>query len=147
MSTTIERQRMLECSFDINDEIKILVERGAGFQDDVALEVATLALKRYVPELLKWGSERVTVEAGQCFSIDGEEVDRFQDVSFSGTLGRIGIRQLNREERLEGGVEMASTSYDLCMVFTPAILDPDPVDLVFGKELIVPLSYAQTLSR
>jgi hypothetical protein len=147
MGTTIERQRLLECSFDIDDEIKSLVKSGVGFQDDVAISVAFLALKRYVPEMLQWGSERVAVEAEQCFSIDGEEVDRYQDVAFSGNLGRISLQQLNREETLESGIEFATTSYDLCMVFTPTILDPDPVDLVFGREILVPLSYAQTLSR
>ena len=142
-----QHDRLQECSWAIDEQMRNLEGMGHDFRSDRALQIAALSLKTYVPEILGMSGERVRIETEECLSIaNDDDIDRFGEASFGGTLARISLQQLSRQERLEGLPELHTTRYDLCLVMTPQIVDPEPVDLVFGTEVWVPLGSAVSIS-
>ena len=108
-------------------------------QNDHAFDIARRAIEQFMPELVALTNERVRVgsELGICLSRDKREQDTHEGISVLATFRAIEIQSsIERMEISDGDITF--TNYDLCALFIPKFVDPDPVDIVFGGELFVP---------
>ena len=148
MALIIPRPQLQECSVKLQNALE---KTGISMEHDpqAVRSLAIHVLNRVVPELGLMYTRPVQVEADMVLSTskDEERLRRFNDVSFTGTLSQIRVVNLLYEESDEVLGELATESIDVMLGFTPAILDPDPADLIFSNSLSIPLSEIDTLVR
>lgn len=114
------------------------------FDSDRMYSVAKTAISTIMPELVDMTGERVKIEAYRGISIDEAVTTAHDGIYTVGSLRRIMLQK--RVETVDfGELEYQSQMVDVCAVITPHYKDPDPVDLVFADELVVPFVGIQEL--
>lgn len=138
MLVPTQSEKLQVCSAVIQDELLQLHEEGIPYYSDRAAKIAAHAVMTFVPELSELARSTVLVEASQAVSIDNEDSLSFSGgIHVAGVLRSVQIQQVIEEANFEG-IPLSSIRFDLCAVLTPKYIDPDPVDIIFGKELYVP---------
>ena len=122
----------------VADGFERLERDGVPYYDDLVFELAQQAIQTCMPELLRLSGEMMTIGGMQGVSI-GEDSLTLDGLRVSSIFKRVSIQQLLESATMED-VTLQTSTLDLCVVMTPAYIDPDPQDIVFGKELYVPFS-------
>ena len=123
----------------IADGFERLEREGVPYYDDRVFDLAQQAIQTFMPELVRLSGEVMTIEAQQGVSIGDGDSMSFDGVRVRSIFKRVIIQQLLESAILED-VSLQTSTLDLCVVMTPAYIDPDPQDIVFGRELYVPFS-------
>lgn len=108
------------------------------YYDNRVADLALQAILVCMPELVRMYSEVMTIEAMQGVSIGDDDMS-FDGLRVSSIFRRVSIQQLIESATIED-VSLQTSKIDLCAVMTPVYIDPDPQDIVFGKELYVPFA-------
>ncbi|MBC7746892.1 hypothetical protein H7Y40_02840 [Pedobacter sp.] len=146
MPLSVPRENLATCSQIINERITYLTERGYSFRDDRCVDVVRQVVGDIIPQITDLYQERVLVEAGGLFVFSAGESQRIGGGSFSAKLARLSIQQVTSSERLEGfDGKFVDIRHDLGLVFRPEIADADPVDLVFGDEILIAMAELERL--
>lgn len=114
--------------------------KGGTYDDEEAARLAAEAIQTCMPELAKLQNERLVVEAGQGIALEGKQFTRFEGLRVEAKLARVSIQQLVSTIKDEEFDSVRFSSFDLFAVLTPRYVDPDPTDIVFGEELLVPFA-------
>lgn len=125
------------CSEVFQQSMYELQQRGVAYYDDRAYQAARDAIATYVPDVVAMSGGRVGVEAELGVALEGKTLRKFGGVAVNAVLHAVDIQELH-EVIEEGGVSIELVRHDLCGLFVPVFVDPDPVELVFGDELYVP---------
>jgi hypothetical protein len=125
----------------VADGFDRLERDGVPYYDDQVFNLARQAIETCMPELLRMSGEVMTIEAMQGISLlDSDNSTPFDGLHVRSVFKRVSIQQLLESATLDD-VSLQTSTLDLCVVMTPAYVDPDPQDIVFGKELYVPFSF------
>ena len=112
---------------------------GGKYYDDTAVALAGHAIQTFMPEIASWQQNRVVVEANSGLLIDGANVTTLEGMAVEARLERVSIQQLIGNVAI-GDIGLSIDHYDLFAVLRPRYVDPDPQDIVFGEEVMVPFS-------
>lgn len=116
-----------------------LEQDGVPYYDDRVFGLAQQAIRDCMPELVRMSGEVMTIEASRGVSLEDTDSRSFNGLHVSGTFERASIQQLIEAAMFEEA-SLDMSTLDLCAVITPRYVDPDPQDIIFGKELYVPFS-------
>lgn len=146
MLTPKNHDKLQVISGIVQDGLGKLEEEDIPYYDPRAEKIAAHAIKTCMPELASMAGERILVEALQGVSIDGNDSAGHDHVRVHGVLQRVSIQRIVEQAYIEG-TEFSTSRHDLCAVFTPRYVDPDPSDIVFGQELYVPFGTITEFER
>lgn len=116
-----------------------LDQEGVPHYDDRMFGLAQQAIRDCMPELVRMSNEVVTVEASLGVSVEEGDTPTYTGLHVTGTFHGVDIQRLIETAILDG-MPLDMSAAELCAVITPRYVDPDPKDIVFGKELYVPFS-------
>jgi hypothetical protein len=135
--SNVERLRTI--SDIVREELDEHVREGGAYYDERAGQIAARAIQTIMPGLVDMQGSRVVVEAERGIAVLDDEAEQpsFAGVSVEAQLQRVSIQQAVHNLRIDGS-ELSYVTHDLFAVLTPRFLEPDPVDIVFTKELYIP---------
>lgn len=113
---------------------------GGTYYDEKAGQLAKEAIATCMPDLVKLQKERLIVEAARGITLQGDQVAHHEGLHVEASLARVSIQQLVSTIEDDELGSVALSNFDLFAVLVPHYIDPDPVDIVFGDELLVPFS-------
>lgn len=90
-----------------------------------------------MPELGSLQKSQLVVDASRAIVLGDDLAESYEGVHVQATLTRISLQELvSTVPKTEP--PLTYTSFDLCAVFEPRYIDPDPQELVFGQEVFIP---------
>ena len=114
---------------------------GGAYHDEKAGELAARAIQSLMPELADMRQTRIAIEANTGMVIEGSRSKAYNGVYVQATLERVAIQSMVTKFPADAsGFSDQLNQYDLFAVFKPRYTDPNPQDLVFGQEILVPFS-------
>lgn len=125
------------CSDSFQDSMVTLQEQGVSYYDDRAYDAARRAIQTFAPDIVAMSGERAQVEADLGVALEEEMSRKYGGLAVNAILRGVQIQELH-EVVEEGGAKIELVRHDLCALFVPRYVDPDPVDIVFSGELYVP---------
>ncbi len=132
-------ERMQTISEIIREELNVHESNGGVYHDDIAGQIAARAVQTCMPSLASMRGERVLVEANAGISLQDSVASGFEGVRVEARLERVAIQSLVRIlDESNPDQPLLLTTYDLFAVMRPRYVDPDPQDIVFGDELLIP---------
>lgn len=145
MPLTISTENLHLCSSALDERLKSLSE--LGIEDGLSrAEVGSKLVKSFVPDLFLMPGKQVTLEGSQIFVLDDGESRHYDYGSFKAHLARLSIEKVFRTEYMpEIDEEFEFITNDLAFVFRPTIEDADPIDIILGQEVFVPMRGIQRL--
>ncbi len=131
------------CSTVVQDGLDRLNAEGIPYYHDRSEQIAAHAISVCMPELRDYAKQLITIEANTAVSIEQEDDERSSNsltgIHVGGILRSISIQQIIEQMTFDNA-NVETMRHDLCAVIVPRYYDPDPKDIVFGKELYVPFS-------
>lgn len=113
---------------------------GGTYYDEKAGQIAKQAIDTFMPGFAELRQGRLIVDAARGITLQGEQITRHDGLHVEAKLARVSIQQLTSTIEEEGLGAVSLTNYDLFAVLEPRYKDPDPVDIVFGDELLIPFA-------
>lgn len=144
MGLKLPREDLQACSFNVSQRINGLESIHPCHKDPYRqADIARQAIKHFVPDLMVFVGKRLKIVSEGVF-VFGEATEAsssfYEGGSFLARLSSLSVEQMTSvvgPQDFEDGIEF--TASDIALKFAPMIEDPDPVDLVFGSELVVPM--------
>lgn len=145
MPLSIPKENLHLCSTALDERLKTLSELGV--EDGLSrAEVGAKLVKSFVPDVFLMPGKQVTLEGSQIFVLDDGESKHYDYGSFKAQLARISIEKVFRTEYMaEIDQEFEFITNDLAFVFRPTIEEADPIDIIFGQQVLVPMRGIQRL--
>lgn len=146
MSLLIPKENLQMCSRNVSEQVNYLVSEGM-HNPMRAADMARRAILHFAPDLMSFIGKRVKVESSNVFLLDEESVEgHYDEGSFQARLSRMSVERITSTDSLEGLVtDLEVENCDIALTFKPEFTDPDPIDLVFGRQIIVPLGDVERL--
>ena len=132
-------ERLQTISDILKGDLEMLDAKGVPYYDPRAEKCAAFAIKTCMPHLGNLSGERVEVEGLQGISLDAQDVASYENIHVGGVFRSVHIQKIIETAGFEDR-EFSFSSFDLCAVIVPDYKDPEPTDIIFGKELYVPFS-------
>lgn len=124
---------------------RLLNKGGSPPDDDRVLVVARVAIEKFVPDMLEINGEQLLIEAYEGVAADeSENVRSFRELETRAFFREVQVQEVH-ETIEEDGISVALARQDLCAVFEPQFVDPEPVDLVLYDKLLVPFGSFETI--
>lgn len=130
----------------VRDEMSSHIHNGGAYHDDQAGNIAARAIRLHMPELADLQGERVAVEADGALSLGFGDPQHFREAIVKARFERVSIQQYEASHYIDD-LEITFVEHDLFAVLVPEYVDPDPVAIEFGNELIVPFNYVVEFER
>ncbi len=137
MEMPSNHERLQAISDVVREELSRHEEKGGVYHDLQAAIIAKKAIETCMPGLAELQNSRIIVEASAAVLLGDEDPLSLDGIHVEGAFQRISIQQVISSIE-SGETPLQLSTFDLCAVLTPQYADPDPRDLVFGKELYVP---------
>lgn len=146
MPLTVHRNQLQECSGFLQEALDLkglTMERDAEAVRAIGLQVLNLML----PQLEHVYKRPTGISADLVLAKNDDEMRRYNKARFIGNFSHIRIAELvhTEEDDILGVLE--TERVDVLLAFTPAIVEPDPVDLIFSREVVIPLSEIERIDQ
>lgn len=144
MSLHIPRQRLYECSALLRDSLEA---NNVTLLDNpqAVVAIGRHVIGRVIPEFHRMLSTDITVNADSVVQTHDGFRRPIMSAEFTGNLSTFKISELEMTEYIEGIGEVPITRTDIMLIFKQRISNPDPVDLGYSEEILVPMSEVDSL--
>lgn len=138
MALVIPRQRLYDCSAMFGDDVEKM-KLDLDDDSETVILLAKQAIDMVLPELQTMVDAAVGVESDVALQSHDDEVRAFAMASFVGNLASMRLSDVHKNEVVEGLGTVTTVKPDILLVFRQKIQHPDPVDLGYSDEILVPM--------
>ena len=112
---------------------------GGEYDDDTTKQMAQRVIFSCMPHIADFLQQRVIVEAPKAHLLDNDDPRPIEGLHVEAKFKNIEFQPVLKKERLEGFMgSLLLQDYDLFAVVRPQYHDPEPDEIVFGDEVMVP---------
>lgn len=128
---------MQSASLAFQESIEEMILDGVPYYDDRIYTAARIAVRNYVPVIANLKDNRVAVGAEYGAALNGSEVMALGSLAVNAEFSGIYARE-RRTIVCVGNQEVEIVQLDLNAELVPRFAEPDPVDMVFYNEIVIP---------